>query len=189
MQADFLVYQAKAFYNAYIALEQVGNSCDDEVLFSVPQKVNGAFSVELTLKAILVKNNIKYGKEHNLYILFDLLPESFKDELLSNFFRKAPEYCDAEKFFDELILVSNAFVDWRYFFEGYPAPAFDSRFLSALANAAICTMFAHYNVSFVRSDACEKTDKEIEQMFRGNRKECKNRTIRLIQKKIEDSPS
>ena len=73
MNADFLVYQAKSFYNAYIALEQVERSTG-EPMYNVPLLVNGAFSIELSLKAILVKNSIDYGKEHNLLVLFLKIP-------------------------------------------------------------------------------------------------------------------
>lgn len=43
-----LAYQAKSFYNAYIALEQL--KPDDKMLLMVPKLVNGAFSIELILK-------------------------------------------------------------------------------------------------------------------------------------------
>ena len=110
-----------------------------------PLVVNGAFSVELAFKAILAKNGIEYGKEHNLLILFQMLPESFQQELWTYLIEKAPEYADSSKTYDELILLSNAFIDWRYVFEEKPVPAIDSRFLAAFANAAIRTMFSHYN--------------------------------------------
>ena len=67
-----LVYQAKSFYYAYIALDQLKS--DDEFHFFVPKLVNGAFSVELVIKAILTEQNISYDKVHNLKILFDKLP-------------------------------------------------------------------------------------------------------------------
>ena len=67
MNADLLVYQAKSFYNAYIALDQLSRDDSDALLLLfAPLIVNGAFSTELTLKAILAKNKIEYGKEHNL---------------------------------------------------------------------------------------------------------------------------
>ena len=186
MQADFLVYQAKSFYNAYIALEQIRNNYEKELLYFVPWIVNGAFSAELTLKAILAKNGIEYGKEHNLYVLFCMVPDSFQSELVSYFSKKAPEYLDAKKFTDELILISNVFVDWRYCFEGNPTPAFDARFLSAFANAAICTLFAHYNVDFVPSATRGETDDEINEMIRDNREQCIDRNISYIQKKLKE---
>ena len=136
INADLLVYQAKSFYNAFIALEQINQTCENPMMYYVPMIVNGAFSIEITLKAILAKNQIEYGKKHNLIYLFELLPDSFQTELLEHLIEKAPEYEDEKKRKDELILISNAFPDWRYAFEGKPAPAFDMRFLSAFANAA-----------------------------------------------------
>lgn len=183
VRENHLVYQAKSFYNAYIALEQIGRQAEDDLLLYIPTIVNGAFSCELTLKAILAKNKIKYDNEHNLLSLFELLPDSFQNELLGHLIQKAPEYKEAKKFVEELILISNAFVDWRYAFEDKPVPAFDTRFLSAFANAAIWTMFSHYNVSLERCDDTEKTDDEIEEMFRENRERCKRINIEKFRKK------
>ena len=53
---EFLIYQAKSFYNAYIALEQINQSCELPLMHYVPMLVNGAFSIEITLKAILIEN-------------------------------------------------------------------------------------------------------------------------------------
>lgn len=183
IREDHLVYQAKSFYNAYIALEQLNRQSEDDLLYFVPTIVNGAFSCELILKAILAKNKIEYEKDHNLFSLFRLLPDSFRTELYEYFIKKAPEYREWDKFEDELILISNAFSDWRYAFENKPVPAFDTRFLAAFANAAIWTMFMHYNVSLVRSDTVEKSDDEIEEMFRENREKCRAINIKKLQKK------
>ena len=73
MKNPYLVYQAKAFYNAYHMLESI-NPIGDELLLMVPRIVYGTFSVELTLKAILTEQGIPYDNEHNLKILFDKLP-------------------------------------------------------------------------------------------------------------------
>ena len=44
MNADLLVYQAKAFYNAYIALDQLSRDDSDTLLLLfAPLVVNGAF--------------------------------------------------------------------------------------------------------------------------------------------------
>lgn len=177
---DQLVFQAKSFYNAYIALDQINRQSEYDLLYTIPTIVNGAFSCELTLKAILVKNRIKYDNEHNLLSLFRLLPDPFQMEILDKLIQKAPEYRETGKIIDELILVSNAFVDWRYAFEDQPVPAFDLRFLSAFANAAIWTMFSHYNVSLVRTDTVTKTDDEIDEMIRENRERCKTINLKKL---------
>ena len=134
MQAEFLIFQAKSFYNAYLNLERIDMQSGD-FLFTVPMLVNGAFSIELSLKAILTQNSISYKKEHNLMVLFRMLPEEFQCEVIGYLIEKAPEYKDMEKFTKEFVLVSNAFVDCRYAFEGV-VPSFDFRFLAALANAS-----------------------------------------------------
>lgn len=186
MNSALLVYQAKSFYNAYIALDQLSRDNSDTLLLLLaPLIVNGAFSIELTLKAILAKNQINYKNEHNLLILFQLLPKSFKEELWMHLIEKAPEYKDSEKCFNELVLISNAFVDWRYAFEGKPVPAIELRFLSAFANAAICTMFSHYNTDLVARDQTELND-EIEHKFQENREKCKEENIRKIRNKTKE---
>ena len=83
-----MVYQATSFYNALIALEQIDQKCDQPMRYYLPMLVYGAFSIEVTLKTILAKNKIKYGKEHNLYILFYKLPNSFQRELRDNLIEK-----------------------------------------------------------------------------------------------------
>ena len=186
MNTDLLVYQAKSFYNAYIALEQLSRAdTEAELLCFVPMIVNGAFSVELTLKAILMKNQIKYEKEHNLYLLFQMLPESFQKEIVAHLVEKAPEYEDPAKRVEELILLSNAFVDWRYAFEERLVPAIESRFLAAFANAAIWTMFSHYNVDLITRAKAEMDD-EIDQKIRANREKCKAANLKMIQKKNKE---
>lgn len=182
MNSDLLVYQAKSFYNAYINLERISSeSCIP--LFVIPSLVNGAFAIELSFKAILAKNQINYNKEHNLWLLFEMLPIPFRCEIYSYLIEKAPEYDDAEKCAREMLLASTVFVDWRYAFEGKPVPAVDVRFLGALANASIRGMFAHYNVDLVASDVDSKTDDEIEEMFEKNRAQCIENSIKAIKKK------
>ena len=103
MQAEFLVFQAKSFYNAYLNLERIDMQSGD-FLFTVPMLVNGAFSIELSLKAILTQNSISYKKEHNLMVLFRMLPEEFQCEVIGYLIEKAPEYKDMEKFTKNLFL-------------------------------------------------------------------------------------
>ncbi len=186
MNSTLLVYQAKSFYNAYIALEQLSRENSDALLLLLaPLIVNGAFSIELTLKAILAKNQISYKNEHNLLILFQFLPKSFQEELWTHLIEKTPEYRDSEKCFNELVLLSNAFVDWRYAFEGKPVPAIELRFLSAFANAAILTMFSHYNVDLQPAVKTESDD-EIERKFQENREKCKEENLRKIRNKTKE---
>lgn len=172
MKNPFLVYQAKSFYNAFILLEQTKVK-DDELLLVVPRLVYGSFSVEVTLKAILTEQGISYGKEHNLKALFEKLPFEIQNQIWCYLLAKAPEYSDTEKRENELILISNAFVNWRYCFEPHRAPALDSRFLDAFANAAITVMFElGYNVFFEKFQKphSPEEDAEIDRKFEENRR-------------------
>lgn len=170
MNEAFLIYQAKSFYNAYIMLEQIKNE-EDPLLLYVPMLVNGAFAVELILKAILTKQKIEYKNEHNLKVLFDKLPLDIQKELWDFLEKKKPEYADSKKRETELIIMSDAFVKWRYCFEGNGAPAFDTSFLSAFANAAIYIMFHLGYNAFCESRSTVPIEKydEIEKMFEDNR--------------------
>lgn len=182
MKPDVLVYQAKSFYNAYINLEKIYLE-SNEMMFYMPMLVNGAFSIELTLKAILTKNNIPYKLDHNLTVLFNKLPSDIQQQIWTFMAEKAPEYADTQKATEELLLISNAFIDCRYCFEDRLVPAFDSRFLSAFANAAIYVMFKlGYNVYVVEHEK-DKTDKEIEAMFEKNRREYIDKMIQEIDKR------
>lgn len=181
MKNPFIVYQAKSFYNAYICLDQIHRS-SQEMMLSVPMLVYGAFSVELTIKAILANNDIKYGKEHNLAVLFDLLPMDIQNKIWDWVAKKTPEYSDDQKRREELFLMSGAFEKWRYYFEE-SAPAFDSRFLASFANASIGVMFSlGLNVDLVPIET-EKSDSEIEAKFSENRIKHIAKNTEYIQKK------
>jgi len=172
MKNPILVYQAKSFYNAFILLEQTKVE-DDELLLVVPRLVYGAFSVEVTLKALLTEQGISYGKEHNLKTLFEKLPFEIQNQIWCYLLAKAPEYSDTEKRENELILISSAFVNWRYCYEPHRAPALDSRFLAAFANAAITVMFElGYNIFFKESQKphSSEEDAEIDRKFEENRR-------------------
>ena len=182
MNDDFLVYQAKSFYNAYIALEQINNE-DDPLLLYIPRLVNGAFAAEITLKAILTKQGIVYKNEHNLKILFDKLPSSIQKDFWDFLETKKPEYADVLKREKELLIMSDAFVKWRYCFEGNNAPAFDINFLSAFANAAIYIMFSLGYNAFLKPSNTTKTEEEIEKMLEDNRNANYQNSITYINKK------
>ena len=120
---------AKAFYNSFIVVEQVRPECPLEIMIDIPLMVNGCFSIELSLKAMLINKGIKYGKDHNIVLLFLLLPESLQCEVLDHLYEKAPEYKRENKVVDELLLIANAFSHWRYGFEGDEIPAIDLQML------------------------------------------------------------
>lgn len=185
MNNSFLVYQAKSFYNAYIALNQI-RTPEDELLYLVPEMVNGALSVELTLKAILTEQNIPYEHEHNLKILFDKLPLHIQNMIWYYVAQKAPMYSDHTKCENELLLMSEAFVQWRYVFEGNLAAAFEPSFLAVFANAAIFVMFyLGYNVFYTKVEDKFSVEElaEIESKFETNRRESLLHNQEIIEKK------
>ena len=182
MNKEWLAYEAKSFYNAYLNLEWMNQNAGG-IEFFVPMAVNGAFSIELSLKAILVHFGIPYEREHNLLALFRLLPVQLQDIFWRYLAYKAPEYADEKRRQDELVMISNIFVDWRYGFEGSPAPAFESRFLSAFANTAIWVMFTlGINYDLVQTEG-GKTDEEIADMIDRNRAETMKTILAKVEKK------
>ena len=117
-----------------------------------------------------------------------MLPQKFRDEILGFLIEKAPEYSDPDIFFDEFLLSSNAFVDWRYCFEKQP-PAIDRRFISALANASIRGMFTHYNVDLVERPSSGEISAEIEEKFENNRVQYIERNSAYIHKRHKENHS
>lgn len=96
---------------------------------------------------------------------------------------KAPKYSDAEKRDIERLLISDAFTQRRYYYEGGIAPAFDKQFLGAFA---IATMFElGYNVvctkSLVLPDEYAVINAEIE----NNRSESIKRNQKTYKRKKE----
>ena len=79
--------------------------------------------------------------------------------------------------------MSDAFVKWRYCFEGNNAPAFDINFLSAFANAAIYIMFSLGYNAFLKPSNTTKTEEEIEKMLEDNRNANYQNSITYINKK------
>lgn len=178
-----LIYQAKAFYNAAINLELLDRESDHssgDFLFQIPAIVNAAFSIEITLKAILTCEGIAYKREHNLFVLYTLLPEQAQYLIFKWMRENVPEY-DSEAFIKEFVLISDAFIQWRYSFEEGIKPAFDMRFLMGFATAAIMAMFElGYNVDITPGKKKKKSDEEILQMLEDNRRQAYEKNLDYI---------
>lgn len=179
-----LIYQAKAFYNAAINLELLDRKSDHgsgDFLFQTPAAVNAAFSIEITLKAILTCEGIAYKREHNLFVLYTLLPDHAQYLIWKWVREKTPEY-DNDALIEEFVLISDAFIQWRYSFEEGIKPAFDMRFLMSFATAAIMTMFElGYNVD-ISPVKKEKSDEEILQLLEYNRHQAIEENLNYIRK-------
>lgn len=84
----------------------------------IPQVVLQIFSCELSLKALLLRENIVYTNTHDLKSLFNKLPIQYKNNIkisvVNDMRLKFKETCDFE---NELENISNMFIKLRYYFE------------------------------------------------------------------------
>lgn len=177
----FLAFQTKTFFEAYQILKRQTTESALPRYF-VPIIVNGALSAEFALKSILAENHVDYKKEHNLLSLFILLPTDFALEVVNRSMAIAPSYQKFNKWTDELILISEAFVDWRYYFES-GAPAFDIAFFDSFVCAVCETLISHYNVELVETVDHEKTDAEIDDMIAENRLRSREAVLEKLSRK------
>lgn len=108
-------YNFYSFYQTWVLLDEKVNlfPVND---YTIPWIVNGAFACEIGIKYILLQNQVEYKKEHLLHELFNLLPDTHKIEILSDLALKYPE-CSWEQFNQEILLLSDAFCNFRYFYE------------------------------------------------------------------------
>ena len=162
MKKCYLAFQAKIFYETFVVLRQMISGKNGIVRYYVPYIVNGAFSAELALKSILTENEIVYQKEHNLLKLFFLLPKVYRDEIISRFILLYPTY-NQENLSVDLVLLSDAFIDWRYSFEGNVAPM-DTKFADSFITAIAKTLEAHYNVDYVECEDGGISEEEFDKL-------------------------
>ena len=59
----------------------IENNIEENKSLIIPQAVLHIFSCEIGLKALLLKEDISYGKTHKLNDLFELLPEQMKENI------------------------------------------------------------------------------------------------------------
>lgn len=164
MDTTKLRYLAGSFLTAYINLCAMNAEVKDPI-FVVPMVVNGAFSAELSLKAILAENGIEYGKEHNLLYLFSLLPDDMLQEVVQRSWERTPAFRDTKVWINQLCLISDAFEEWRYGFEAKHALIVDTNFLQAFAQALSITLHAHYGDAEMKLVKVEENDETIEKKF------------------------
>ncbi len=169
MKKCYLAFQAKIFYETFVVLRKMISEENGVVRYHVPYIVNGAFSAELALKSILTENEIAYQKEHNLLKLFFLLPKEYRDEIISRFILLYPAY-NQDNFSVDLVLLSDAFIDWRYSFEGNVAPM-DAKFADSFITAIAKTLEAHYNVDYVECEDGGIFEEEFDKLAAKERQE------------------
>ena len=113
---------AKVFLDAgeSMASTMRKNSMNFFVQYVGPCAVNLAFACELYLKALLAEKGNSITKTHALKDLFELLDQTTQDEIRNEYdtFPLTPPIFSI----DECLTVhSNAFVDWRYYYEVNPS--------------------------------------------------------------------
>lgn len=99
----------------------------------IPAITLKAFSIELALKALVVKNGKNYGNLHELNKLYIEISEDDRDKIKRNVVSQMKisdtNYNDI-KFQEDLDAISRTFIDWRYFYEDIRTV--NSLFLNAL---------------------------------------------------------
>jgi len=185
MDTTKLRYLAGSFLTAYINLCAM-NRESKEPIFVVPMIVNGAFSAELSLKALLAENEIAYGKEHNLLYLFSLLPDDILEEVVLNSWERTPAFRNPDVWINQLCLISDAFEEWRYGYESKHSLIVDINFLQAFAQALSITLHSHYGNAEMKLVETTEDDNEMEKKFQDatdNRKQAAIEHFNKIVKK------
>ena len=110
---------ADDFYKAYLRCGKGDNpQTIDGVIklecLNVPAISNGAFSMELYLKYLIILNRVKKIISHDFTYLFGLLDKGTNEELRKRISAKL----DSHMSFDECLRgIDNAFTYWRYIHE------------------------------------------------------------------------
>ncbi len=85
--------------------------------YTTPATVNSAFACEVYLKALLVYYDNPLPKQHELEKLFELLPDKTKEWIMLTVIKFHGAWKDAFGY-NLLDNISNAFLNWRYIYEG-----------------------------------------------------------------------
>lgn len=109
-------------HSAHNLLSEVINKSqgnEDVLMMMIPDIIICAFTCELYLKAMLYKENIKFGRTHKLDDLFYLLDKETQKFIEEETIRGLQHYTTNEKydFINYLKRNGNAFIDIRYFYE------------------------------------------------------------------------
>ena len=106
-------FQVGSFFAAYNTLCSIYFQSDNQK-YLTPMIVNGAFTAELAIKAILHETQIDFGKEHNLMYLFKLLPEDIALDIINRSMAKAEPYRNITEWINQLFAIAQDFETWRY---------------------------------------------------------------------------
>lgn len=86
----------------------------------------------------------------------------YRDEIISRFILLYPAY-NQDNLSVDLVLLSDAFIDWRYSFEGNVAPM-DTKFVDSFITAIAKTLEAHYNVDYVECEDGGISEEEFDKL-------------------------
>lgn len=176
-----LRYQAGSFLTAYINLS-IMNSQANDLTFTIPMVVNGAFSAELALKALLTKEGIRYYREHNLLYLFSLLPDDIALQIVNDSMSRTPAFRDINNWLDQLFYISGAFEDWRYAHEAEHSLVLDTNFLQAFAQACNQVLSNQFGGVIVSKEVSAGNEQEFEKKI----DEAKQQTKAAVLKKLQN---
>ena len=105
---------------ADLAKDRICHGAADIEWYATPAIVNSAFACEVFLKALLIFYDVPFKKEHELKELYEFLPEDtriwIKLAVMSNYGGIWTDILGREL----LESISNAFVNWRYWYEFIP---------------------------------------------------------------------
>lgn len=105
-------FNYNGFYDTWCILDKKIDLMSVDI-YTIPWIVNGSFACELGLKYILSINNVEFKREHRLHKLFELLPDNDKMAIFNDICEKLPNYSN-EQLIREILLVSDAFCNFRY---------------------------------------------------------------------------
>ena len=177
-----LRYQSGSFLTAYINLS-ILNSQTSDLTFTIPMIVNGAFSAELTLKALLTKEGIQYSKDHNLLYLFSLLPDDIALQIVNDTMSRTPAFRDINNWLDNLICISDAFEEWRYAYEANHSLVLDTNFLQAFVQACNQVLSNRFGGVCESKEVSAGNEQEIEQRLDAAKQQTKEAVIQKLQNK------
>lgn len=134
MNIEQAKHSARAFYLAFErCMEERPLSGGQIQSLAVPALVCAAFSVELGLKALLLRKGHEI-KGHNLAELFGALDQATQTRIATE-----TGLVDAE-FASSLREAGDVFDEWRYIHEEKEAKVASPKFLSAMARAALAEL-------------------------------------------------
>lgn len=172
-----LLHQSLAFESFYSAWRLLDEKVDFKTIsdYTLPWIVNGAFACEIGLKYILSRNGISTSKVHLLHVLLNHLPNNDKTAIgdrLKNSNNYQDDYID-----NSILLISNAFYNFRYSYEH--TLVIDMDFAANFFNAVYeqVRLYPRFTVVYsgdVTDPAVQETvDRQINQTARSLVKESK----------------